>query len=168
MTSEAPTGHPIGGPDGRLKIALILSLALNLFIVAGFVAGQVWHPFTPTPAQHFERSVIAKLALNDTQRHAFQEFRRTMAQSRHSLRDGNDPLTEQFWEEEAKAAPDQAHIAQLTAQVEDNRRQFAQAATKALTTFMAVLDPAQRTAFADLVKNREGHAGDRFRHTVIP
>lgn len=165
MSGETAAERPTGKCGRWLKIALALSLVLNICFVAG---PFLWHEVGPSPAQRFHRAVIRKLDLSTDQRQAFTDFVTAMRQARHQLHDGNEPLAGSVWNEEAKAAPDQAAISQLIAKADENHRQFLQAASTALATFMASLRPEQRAAFVELVKNRRNRVADQLWHTLVP
>lgn len=165
MSGETAIEHPAGGRGRWLKVVLVLSLVLNICFVAG---PFLWHEFAPTPAQRFHQNVIRRLDLSYDQRRAFDDFIHTIRQARRLLHDGNEPLAQAVWAEETKATPDQASISQLMAKADENRRQFLQAVSTALTNFMAALTPAQRAAFADLVRNHRDRVSDHLWHTLVP
>lgn len=160
--TEAP---PPAGKRGRwVTVLLVLSLVLNVC----FLGGVGWHALGPSPLQRFQHRVVKQLDLNDAQRQAFQDFVRTARQARRLLRDNNDPIGDQVWAEEAKAAPDQARIAALVAEADQNREKFVQTVTAALGRFLASLSPQQRATFAELIRDRKDRIAERLWHTLVP
>lgn len=165
MSGETAIEQPAGGRGRWMKVALVLSLVLNICFVGG---PFLWHEIVPTPAQRFHGRVIRQLDLSTDQRQAFTDFIHTMRQARRLLHDGNEPLAQAVWIEEAKATPDQAVISQLMAKADENHRRFLQTSSTALATFMAALTPPQRAAFGDLVKNHRDRMSDHLWHTLVP
>lgn len=164
MSSPTEAPPPANRRRRWVTVVLVLSLALNVC----FLGGVAWHAFGPNPVQRFQHRVVRQLDLNDAQRAAFQDFVRAARQARRQLRDSNDPIGDQVWAEEAKAAPDQARIATLVAEADQNRQKFEHTVTAALGTFLAVLSPQQRTTFAELVRDRRDHVAERLSHTLVP
>jgi Spy/CpxP family protein refolding chaperone len=165
MSSPTEAGPSAGGSGRWVKVALVLSLVLNVCFLAG---PFVWHAFEPPPGQRFQHRVVHQLELNDAQRRAFQDFVRTARQARRALRDANDPLGDQVWTEQAKATPDQTRIAELIGQADQNREKFERAITTALGSFLAALSPEQRAKFGEIVRDRRDRAAEHLSHTLIP
>jgi Spy/CpxP family protein refolding chaperone len=164
MSSAVAPQPPVRRTGLWVKILLALSLVLNIF----FVAGAAWHIVQGPPERGFRREVERTLDLDEAQRHAYEDFARTMGQARRQLRDSNEPLADEALAEQSKATPDQARLTDLVSQADRNRQKFAQIATTALGSFMATLNPHQRELYADLVKKRREHFADRPGHRPMP
>ncbi len=154
MTSPA-AGEPSRPRTGsRLaKAALILSLTLNVFLIGGFVYAKVAVERWMTPGERFQ-ALAKELTLTPDQRAAFQKLIETMRLGRQHLRDTNQPLIEQAWNELAKPQADQQALTRIIAQVADNRRQFQTEVAAAMGEFLATLTPDQRAQFVRLAKER--------------
>lgn len=136
-------------------IALVLSLALNVFFVAGLIGHLVFHVqfgHPPMgPIQRFERA-SHEMDLSGAQRTAFDGMIATLRQHRRETFQKNRPLFDQIWDQLAKPRPDDTVIADLIAQADANHVAFQKEATAAMESFLATLSPQQRAQFADLAK----------------
>ena len=99
-------------------IALVLSLALNVFFVAGLIGHLVFHVqfgHPPMgPIQRFERA-SHEMDLSGAQRAAFDGMIATLRQHRRETFQKNRPLFDQIWDQLAKPQPDDKVIADLIA-----------------------------------------------------
>jgi Spy/CpxP family protein refolding chaperone len=157
MTSAAASGQPAGWGRGLIKVALVLSLVLNLW----FIGVLVWHVSHPPRGPLVE--IAEELHLADDQLRATRQFGRSVREHWRDMREQNEPLLRQIWEEAAKAKPDQAKIDVLTDQVAANSRAGQQAQAKALVTFLAKLPPEQRATFAERMQRHRGAGNQRGR-----
>ncbi len=136
-------------------IALIVSLAINVFFVAGLIGHFVFHAefgHPPMgPIQRFERA-SHEMNLSGAQLTAFNGMIATLRQHRRETFQKNRPLFDQIWDQLAKPQPDEKAIADLLAQADANHLAFQKDATAAMESFLAALSPQQRAQFADLVK----------------
>lgn len=136
-------------------IALVLSLALNVFFVAGLIGHLVFHVqfgHPPMgPIQRFERA-SHEMDLSGAQRAAFDGMIATLRQHRRETFQKNRPLFNQIWDQLAKPQPDDKVIADLIAQADANHVAFQKEATAAMESFLATLSPQQRAQFAELAK----------------
>jgi uncharacterized membrane protein len=137
-------------------ILLAVSLALNLC----FVGGLFWVRMEAShvqmgPAERIEL-VAKQLALDADQRAAFDRFAATVRQKSRHLRETNQPVIDDAWQEFAKERPDEAAIDKLFEQAANNRRSFQIETGRALREFLVSLSEDQRTKFIGLVKKREG------------
>src|SRR5260370_2048901 len=120
MTSRAEAA-PKSRAGGRLVwIALALSLTLNVFFVFGLLWFQVAGQLMQTPAERVA-ATANELNLTAEQRGAFQQFVSEVQERSRQLRDSNQPLIQQVWDEFAKPHPDQALIARLVDHATENR-----------------------------------------------
>jgi len=166
MTSVAEGGVRSGPRSRLLWLALVVSLALNAFVLGTLV----WWVSTnrmPSPAERFQQ-IARDLKLNEDQRDAFQQFAIEMRRDTRQLRDTNVPLVDKVWEEMGKAQPDRALIDRLVDQATDNRRNYQRSMTEALTRFLANLSAEQRGQFVELTKRREDKAGAHLRRLMVP
>jgi uncharacterized membrane protein len=135
-------------------ILLALSLALNLFFIGGVFWVRSQHHGPMGPAERIER-VTKELALNPDQRAAFERFVRTIRMKARDLRETNQPLVDEAWQDFAKGQPDEAAVDKLFEAAANNRRNFQLETGRALRAFLATLNEDQRVAFIGLVRNRD-------------
>src|SRR5258708_16857163 len=81
---------------------------------------------------------------------AFQTFVKGVQERPRRLRDSNQPLIQQVWDELAKPQPDQALIARLVDEATENRHAYQKDMAAVLGQFLAVLSPEQRAPFVEL------------------
>src|SRR5260370_37585893 len=125
MTSRAEAA-PKSSARGRFVcIALALSLRLTVFFVSGLLWFQVAGQSMQTPAERVA-ATANELNLTAEQRGAFQQFVSEVQERSRQLRDSNQPLIQQVWDELAKPQPDQALIARLVDEATGNRRTYPQ------------------------------------------
>jgi len=132
----------------RLVAALLaVSLALNLF----FIAGAVWTDVNPPPQtaafdQRFQ-AMAAQLDLAPPQQVAFAHYEAAMRSGRDALHRQVRPLIDAVREEIAKPQPDVGRIGQFLDQAAAAHRAFERQAITATLAFVATLTPAQRGTF---------------------
>lgn len=155
MTAEIPS-RPRAAPARLPWILLALSLALNLFFVGGvfWVRSQGHGPLPP--AERVER-LAKRLSLSPDQRAAFERFVRTMRMKARDLRETNQPLVDEAWQNFAKAQPDEAAVDKLFEEAANNRRNFQIETGRALRGFLVTLNEEQRATFVGLVNSRDNH-----------
>jgi uncharacterized membrane protein len=149
-------------------VVLILSLALNLFIVGGFVYSQLasgGHPSAASRQQpqqgleHKLEALAAQLGIAPETSRPFKDLRRSVRTGQQALASRNRPLGTQYWEELATPQPDQKHLAELTEQMSGNRKTFQSELTAALVRFMATLTPDQRETLVKIVEDEGNPLG---------
>ena len=156
MTAETPARPR--QPASRLPwILLALSLALNLFFVGGVFWVRGHGHGAMGPAERFER-IAKQLTLDAKQRAAFDAFVKTVRTKARELRETNQPLVEEAWQDFAKAQPDEAAVDKLFETAATNRRNFQLEAGRALRAFLGTLSEEQRAAFIARVRSRDNHA----------
>lgn len=157
--SASPT--PLSGPrrGKALRVALVLSLALNLF----FLGGAAWIRMHPLARHHgFAarlRAVGAGLDL-DPQQHA--AFIRYVADVRGGFRQRHqaiEPLIDQGWSELAKPEINKAALMRVVDQVADTRRTFEHKLAADTLSFLATLSPKQRARFVELARRHRHREG---------
>lgn len=168
MTSLAEAGSRSTGRGRLIWVALTLSLTLNVFFIVGLlwfrVAGEPMHM---TPA---ERVAAAEneLNLNAEQRGAFQQFVNEVREHSRRLRESNQPLIHQVWDELAKPQPDQALIGRLVDEATDHRHTYQKDMAEVLSRFLAVLSPEQRAQFVSLAKRPQDQRAAHIRRLIMP
>ena len=144
-----------------LKLALIVSLTLNLCFVAGLVYTKLATEAWLTPQQRVE-SLARDLNLTDPQRQSLRELTQVLRTKGQALRATNEGLINQVWAELDKPQPDQDAIGRVLGQIAENRRQFQLQVGMALGTFFAKLSPEQRAHFIDLARQRRSMIATRI------
>jgi Spy/CpxP family protein refolding chaperone len=167
MSSIAEAGGRVGRRGRLIWVALVLSLTLNVFFMAGLLWSKMAAEQHGNPAQRFQE-LGRQLDLSPAERAAFEQFGRTVGEQVQALRHANEPLLDRVWTELAKPEPDQALIARLVEQAGENRRAFQKATAEALTGFMASLSPEQRAQFAELARRRQDAAAHRIWRMISP
>lgn len=146
----------------RLVAALLaVSLALNLF----FIAGAVWTDINPPPQtagfdERF-RAMAAQLDLTPPQRIAFARYAAAMRSGHAALHRQVHPLIDAVRQEIAKSQPDVGRIRQLLDQAAIAHRAFERQAVTATLAFVATLTPAQRGTFVAIERQRWEHRPHR-------
>ena len=167
MTSLAEAA-PKSSARGRLVwIALALSLTLNVFFVFGLLWFQVAGQLMQTPAERVA-ATANELNLTAEQRGAFQQFVSEVQERSRLLRDSNQPLIQQVWDELAKPQPDQALIARLVDEATENRHAYQKDMAAVLGQFLAVLSPEQRAQFVELAKRPQDKRAAHIRRLIMP
>ena len=138
------------------RVLLALSLALNLFFVAGALWIRIHAPAPPiSPAQRLEQ-MAGELSLDPQQKAAFTQYSQTMRERLQSMHQAIRPLIGAAWSELAKPQADENKVMQLLDQAAQTRRHFVSGLTTTTLAFLATLTPEQRTRFVALV-----HRGPR-------
>jgi uncharacterized membrane protein len=166
MSSIAESGQRTGWRARLVWIALALSLTLNVFFIGGLVWVKLSHPLMP-PFERMQR-LGQSLDLNDDQRRAFEQFVRVIRLRGRYVRDSNQPLLEQIWTELAKPTPDEAAVAKLGAQINDNRQAFQKEASTALVNFVKTLSPEQRAKLAGIARSGGDEPTRRLFQVIAP
>lgn len=152
MTSAAD-----GGPQERagryrpITVILALSVALNLF----FVAGAAWtrlHAPRGWPERH--REMLADLDLDPKQRAAFDDFVAAVSTNFAQMRREIGPLMGSAWAELAKPQANEAQVVQRVDEVSEKRRAFLHDAATRTIEFLALLSPEQRVTFTEIARDR--------------
>jgi uncharacterized membrane protein len=153
VTAETPS-RPRRAPARLPWILLALSLALNLFFVGGVVWMRSQGHGPMAPAERVER-LVKRLSLDADQRAAFDRFVKTIRMKARDLRETNEPLIDEAWQDFAKAQPDEAAVDKLFEAAANNRRNFQIETGRALRAFLVTLNEDQRATFVAMVKSRD-------------
>ena len=155
-------------------MALLLSLALNIFVAGGFFYAQLLAPKPaastqqqpgPGPEKRLQM-LVERLGIDPESSHPFKDLRRGLHQAQQALGQKNRPLGMAYWEELTGAKPDEKHLQDLIDQMNANRHEFQSTVTGVLVRFMATLTPEQRSQLVKIVEDKGNPAGAPVRNSV--
>ncbi len=163
MTAPAEGVTSPTRPKGRLvKVALALSLVLNVFFVGGLLYSKFVRPTPPL-------IVLGKeLNLDPDQRKAFQSFVQVVRRKGRDLRETNLGLGQQIWDELSQPKPDAQKLTSLFTAVANNRHEYQNAVSAALLPFLETLNVEQRQRFVEIGKRRQDAMANRMRQLLGP
>lgn len=154
--TAAGTARRVGRPPLVLML-LVLSVALNLF----FVGGALWIRLHPHAGLSFEEKRFQRMAreldLAPQQRSGFDRYVAAMRSRTIRMHQELAPLYGAAWQEMAKPQADQAQVMRLFDEATTKRREFQREATSQTLAFLAILSPAQRAKFLEIVRARWRH-----------
>ncbi len=158
---EGATSPP--RPKGRLvRVALALSLALNVFFVGGLVYSKLVRPTPPLIM------LGRQLNLEPDQRKAFQGFIQIVRLKGAALREANLALGRKIWNELSQPTPDPQKLTALFTEIANNRRDYQTAVGTALLPFLETLSIEQRQRFVEIGKRRQDAMANRMRQLLAP
>lgn len=138
--------------QGVIRAALTLSVALNLF----FIAGAAWvrlHPPGPRPGVLLRlQQVEPELALNRQQRQAFDAYADQMQAGIRQMRGKVRPLVRAVWRAFAEPQVKADDVMRIFAEVRAQHRAFQEQMIRATLALFAQLSPAQRQKFVGLIQ----------------
>jgi uncharacterized membrane protein len=143
-----------------IRLALALSLVLNLCFIAGAVWTRMAAPASHPGIAERLRKIESGLALDPQQRQAFDRYAATVQGRLRVMRRRITPLIGGAFTEMAKPQTKPADVMQMFDRAQAERRAFEQDLTTATLAFLARLSPTQRQEFVALV---HPHAGGRER-----
>jgi Spy/CpxP family protein refolding chaperone len=155
-------------------VALLLSLALNIFVAGGFFYAQLLAPKQglqtpqqtgPGPEKRLQM-LVERLGIDPDSSRPFKELRRGLHQAQQALGQKNHPLGAAYWEELTGAKPDEKHLQDLIDQMNANRHDFQSTVTEVLVRFMATLTPEQRSELVKIVEDKTNPAGAPVRNSI--
>ena len=162
MTAPAEGATSPPRSKARLvKVALALSLALNVFFIGGLVYSKFVRPTPPLIALGRELNLAAD------QRTAFQNFLQVVRSKGAALRENNLKISQQIWDELSQPKPDPQKLTALFAEYANNRRDYQTAVGTALLPFLETLNAEQRQRFIEISKHRQAVA-NRMRQLLQP
>jgi uncharacterized membrane protein len=141
-----------------LWLLLTLSLALNLF----FIAGALWIRFHGPPPMNAEERLERigdQLGLDPQQKEAFERYSHAVRTRMQLMRKAVGPLTGSAWSEVAKPDADQQRVIQLFDEAGQTRRNFMRELAPITMSFLAKLSPEQRAKFVELIQQRPWEKG---------
>jgi len=136
-----------------LWLILTLSLALNLF----FVAGALWIHFNGPPVPNAEerlQRIGAQLGLDPHQKEEFEQYTEALRARMQAMRKAVGPLMHNAWAEVAKPDADEAKVLELFDEAGQTRRGFMRELAPVTLSFLAKLSPDQRAKFVELIQQR--------------
>lgn len=136
-----------------LWLILTLSLALNLF----FVAGALWIHFNGPPVPNAEerlQRIGAQLGLDPHQKEEFEQYTEALRARMQAMRKAVGPLMHNAWAEVAKPDADEAKVLELFDEAGQTRRGFMRELAPLTLSFLAKLSPDQRAKFVELIQQR--------------
>ena len=167
MTSLADAEARPSARGRLIWVALALSLTLNVFFVVGLLWFRLGAPPMLTPAERLA-ATEQELNLSPDQRGAFQQFVQEVRERSRHLRESNQPLIKQVWQELAKPQPDQALIGRLIDEATDHRHAYQKDMAEVLGRFLAGLAPEQRARFIALAEHPQDQRGAHIRRLIMP
>jgi uncharacterized membrane protein len=154
--STATAGSTVSNKWSRQRAwlaVLAVSLALNLF----FVAGAVWTRLQPPPdnsaTQRFQQ-IAGELGLDARQREGFNRYAAAMRARSEKDSGQTQPLVAAAWDAIAKPNADPAQVLKLFDEAGDQRRQSLHEGIAQTLDFLALLSPEQRSKFVSLMRER--------------
>jgi Spy/CpxP family protein refolding chaperone len=151
LASVAPRG---GVRQHLFWVALALSLALNIFFVAGAVWIRVHRPPLPMTPEERLQQMEPQLALDPQQKEAFDRYAKTVRSRVQMMHDAVEPLIGNAWSELARPDADEPRVMQLFDEAAQHRRNFRRELTTTTLSFLATLSPEQRARFVELARQR--------------
>ena len=143
-----------GARQHLLSILLALSLALNLFFVAGALWIRIHGPPAPMNQEERVQYVGAQLTLDPQQKQAFEEYSQAVRTRMQMMHKAVDPLISKAWSEVAKPDADEAKVVELFEQAGQTRRTYMRELAPITLSFLAKLSPEQRAKFVELIHER--------------
>ncbi len=98
--------------------------------------------------------MAAQLDLDPQQRTAFDAYVAAMRARTEKMHEQVAPLIGAAWEEIAKPQADPAQVTRLFDEAAEKRREFQREATGQTLDLLAILTPAQRSKFVEIVRER--------------
>jgi uncharacterized membrane protein len=142
-----------------LWLVLALSVALNLFFVAGALWIRFHGPPAPLSAEERLQRIGTQLDLSPQQRAAFEQYFQTVHSRMQEMREAVEPLMNQAWSELAKPGADGTNVTRLFDEAAEKRRGFRRELTASTLSFLATLSPEQRAKFVALARQRPWEQG---------
>jgi Spy/CpxP family protein refolding chaperone len=142
-----------------LVVLLALSLALNVFFVAGALWIRIHGPPPPINAEERLQRIGAQLGLDPQQKAAFDQYSQAVRTRMQLMHQAVDPLIGNAWSEVAKPDADEARVVALFEEAGQTRRSYMRELAPITLSFLATLTPAQRTKFVELIRERPWEKG---------
>jgi Spy/CpxP family protein refolding chaperone len=139
-------------------VLLALSLALNLF----FIAGALWiriHGPPPMSQEGRLEQIGAQLGLDPQQKAAFEQYSQALRARMQAMHKAVEPLVGNAWSEVAKPDADETKVVQLFDEAAQTRRSFMRELAPVTLSFLATLTPEQRAKFVQLIRERPWEKG---------
>jgi Spy/CpxP family protein refolding chaperone len=147
-------------PDRRVLLALlVISVVLNVFVVAGAVWSRMWPP--PGPLEQRFQHIATQLDLDDKQRAAFRKYVSGSRARGDKIREQVAPLISGAWDEIAKPQADAGQVSRLFDEAAAKRQELQHDATTQTLELLALLSPEQRRKFVAIMRERRATRRNR-------
>ena len=137
-----------------VSILLALSLALNLFFVAGALWIRIHGPPPPMNPEERLQYIGAQLALDPEQKQAFEQYYQAVHSRMQLMHKALDPLVADAWSEISKPDADQAKVIELFDEAAQTRRGYMRELTPVTLSFLGKLSAEQRAKFVELIRQK--------------
>jgi periplasmic protein CpxP/Spy len=134
-------------------VLLALSLALNLCFIGGALWIRIHGPPPMNPEERLQQ-IGAELALDPTQKAAFEQYSNAVRARMQAMHKAVEPLISNAWSEVAKPDADEAKVVQLFDEAAQTRRGYMRELAPVTLSFLATLTPEQRAKFVQLIRER--------------
>ena len=152
MTVASLAAHR-GVRQHLFSILLALSLALNLFFVAGALWIRIHGPPPMSPEERLQQ-IGAELALDPQQREAFERYSQAVRTRMQVMHKAVDPLISSAWSEVAKPDAEETKVIALFDEAAQTRRGYLREMAPVTLSFLAKLSPEQRAKFVGLIRQK--------------
>jgi uncharacterized membrane protein len=159
--TAGPTVKPNSSRRHLLITLIAISVALNLFFIAGVAWIRLHGPPEALGAEERYDQMAAELKLDPQQRVAFDRYVAMMRTRVEEMRQQVDPLIGNAWQEVAKPQTDAAQVMALFDQATEKRRAFQRELATETLAFLSGLSPEQRGKFVAIARE---HRAPWFRH----
>jgi uncharacterized membrane protein len=139
-------------------VVCALSVALNLFFIAGALWVRFYGPPPLNPEERLQR-IGGQLDLSPQQKPAFEQYFQAVHTRMQEMHQAVEPLMNRAWSELAKPGADEANVMRLFDEAAEKRRGFRQELTASTLSFLATLSPEQRAKFVELARQRTWEQG---------
>ncbi len=150
-----------------LEVALILSLALNCFVVGGLVV-TAWH-FRRPPMPPPEMAIISlaqSAGLSTQESDDLTSLVRSVHLETELAKSENAPIAEAYLAELSRPAPDQTLLAKLETQIRQNKVEMHQKISLEFARWMAAIPPDKRVIIIDRIRDGHDPAGRGLRWII--
>ncbi len=148
----AQSAFSAGARQHWLKALLAVSLALNLFFVAGALWVRLHPPAGFGPPEDRIAQIAGELDFNPAQKQAFERYAARMREQMQAMRKIVRPTIAAAWAEVASPHADEARVMRLLDDAAQERRNFARDMTTNTLAFLSSLSPDQRGRFVELLR----------------
>jgi uncharacterized membrane protein len=135
-----------------LLAVLVISLALNLFFIAGAAWSRLHAPGARPSLEQQYQQIATELGLDARQRAGFDTYVSMMRDRSDKMRQEIAPLITGAWQEMAKPQANPDAVFKLFDAAADKWRGFQRESTVQTLDFLSILSPDQRTKFVAIAR----------------